>query len=239
MTFLDKSNDISEKLKRIQILQTGAEEAKALKKDAQDCGDRNMNLSALLNLITITKRQKIPLSRLPITETLVSDISGLKEKFKEQPKRETLVRGKKLNRIYDKLQDVYDSTKKIINDAWRQYCEINFALQSPGDLEATVAQTDENKKLVTEYKAVFHTMSPILNTLPDSDSAFDKLHQLHKQLKDILIHIDFNVPEEVKTFLKAIFESQGASLSHLTNPIVVQWLQEHAQMERYKIIRRF
>ncbi len=238
MTFLDKSNDVLEKLKRVQILQTGLEEAKALKKDAQDCEGINRDLSALLNLVTITKRQNIPLSRLPQTETLVSDINGLIEKFKAQPRRETLVRGNRLTRIYAKLQDIGNSTRTVLNVAWRQFCEANFAIQRPEDLESTVAQTDENKELVTQYRTVFQTMCPILNTLPDNDIAFDKLHQLQKQLKDILIHIDFNVPDEVKAFLKAISELQGASLSYLTNPVVVQWLQEHNLMERYKIIRR-
>ncbi len=238
MTFLDKSNDISEKLRRIQILKNGADEARALKNDALDCRNRNEALSSLLNIITIAKKRQILLTDLPGFGTLVGDIGALRERFKEQPKRETLVRGNRLNRIYVKVQAIQESTREIINEAWRRYCEINFALQSPVELETTVAQTEENKKLLAEYKAIFQTMRPMLSSLPDDDFAFDNLNKLYKQLKAILISIDFNVPEEVKVFLKSIAEAQGAPLSYLINPVVIEWLQNHDQMERYKIIRK-
>lgn len=238
MTFLERADTLIDKLKKIQSLQANAEEARALKKDAQECKDQNVILNSLSCLIMKCKRNGIPLPRLSRNDAVVNDISGLLGKFKEQPKRETLVRGNKLTRIYDKVQDVQKSTRNVIEGAWRQYCEIHFALQNPVELETTVAQTDENKKLLAEYKAIFLKMSPMLSLLPDADFDFGKLNELHEQLGAILRNVDFNVPEEVKAFLNAIAETQGAPLSYLTNPVVIEWLQNHNQMERYKIIRR-
>lgn len=238
MIFLEKSENLIKKLKQIQNLSKNTEEAKSLKNDAEKIEERNTDFDKLIILIKIAREKDIPFTP-QINQKLNNQVNDLKEKFKQSPVRKTLTNRGLLESIIDGSKEVYRQNKSKIEDAWVLYRENNYPVEKPDELNANIAQTDENKRQLEEYKKVYHKIEPLLRNLPDNISVFNELDDLKQKLKDIMAKIDFNVPKEVKSFLNDISNNQGASLDYLANPIVLEWLKEHKQMDRYKIIRKY
>lgn len=119
-------------------------------------------------------------------------------------------------------------------EAWRALIDRLGVPETPERLRGHVPGTPGNVALLAEYQRAYSAFAA-LNALdlPRNSDDLDNLSTAVKQCQRIVERMDFNVPDDVLTFLRAV--QQGVATLALVTPAVGEWLRNNNQLEHYKV----
>jgi hypothetical protein len=121
-------------------------------------------------------------------------------------------------------------------EAWKRAVEEYGGLEQPSTVRAQMPLTSENESAARRYDDSFRMFQELARlSLPRSPSDLKNLKAHADACRQAYGFITFNVPEDVRDFLKAIQED-SATVEHLT-PAVIEWLKEKQQLALYRIRR--
>lgn len=169
-------------------------------------------------------------------EAPLKTLTKLLERFTKERSAESLTRRKYWTRLNEQLDETCKSMAASFKTAWHQFVDTAYSGQSPDDLERSLATTDRNIELLKRYNTVHRQLKNLARTRPNERTDFDQVREFARQLSEIYQGFDFNVPEDVKRFLRAVADG-GADLDLLTDG-VRDWLQEQKTSGHYRIVTR-
>lgn len=121
-------------------------------------------------------------------------------------------------------------------EAWKRAVEECGGLESPETVRALMPPTQENESAARRYDDSFRLFQEVARQrLPTSPADLSSLRAHADACRRAYGSITFDVPEDVRAFLKAVQE-ESATVAHLT-PTVFAWLKEKQQLTRYRVRR--
>lgn len=236
MSIVEQCNDIKEDLAHLKYLKANHEEASALGADLEKLENLQKQLRQQVNALQLFRHQNVSVTNLPEGEITATVVKALAEKFKLKPQRQALVQGEEWKNLMTHLPIVASQVGTCVKNAWNEYVKVTFGGEGPETLNARVARTDSNARLLEEYRTAYAIFMDLTQSVPTEPGGFDVVRGQAKKLADIVNKIDFNVPAEVKKFLDAVRFS-GASLNLLTEEVLT-WLDAQNLKSQYVIRKR-
>jgi len=163
-------------------------------------------------------------------------LARLINRFTEKRTADSLTKGQDWNLLEVQVQTTYKELTDVLKAAWSQFIATAYTGESPSQLERSLAITDRNLDQLKLYKQIYTQLNGLARSRPQERGDFDRARVLARQLSEIYQRFDFDVPEAVKRFLKAVAEG-GADIDLLTEE-VRGWLQRQGSSGHYRIIAR-
>lgn len=163
-------------------------------------------------------------------------LSKLRERFAQDPHAEQLTRRQDWTRLKEQLQATRNNLASALDAEWRRFVKEAYRGDAPNNLANSLAGTESNKRNFQLYLDGYNKLNEYARSRPNERADFDSVRELARQLTEIYQRFDFNVPEDVKRFLKAVADG-GANLDLLTAE-VRDWLQQQNLIGQYRIVAR-
>lgn len=163
-------------------------------------------------------------------------LARLIKRFTEDRTADSLTRGRNWNLLDNQAQATCQELTNALKAAWGRFIATAYTGESPEQLERSLAVTDRNRSQLTLYKQAYTQLNSLTRSRPQERSDFDRVRGLARQLGEIYLRFDFNVPEAVKRFLQAVADG-GADLDLLTEEVRA-WLQQQGSSSHYRIVAR-
>jgi hypothetical protein len=163
-------------------------------------------------------------------------LSKLRERFAKEPRAEQLTRGQDWTRLNEQIQATCRTLASALETEWRRFVGTAYSGESPNNLAGSLASTDGNMANLKRYRDAYAQITQYARSGPRERADFDRVRDLVRQLTEIYQGFDFNVPEDVKRFLRAVADG-GANLDLLTAE-VRDWLQQQNTGSQYRIVAR-
>ena len=163
-------------------------------------------------------------------------LARLIDRFNKNRIADSLTRGRDWTLLAEHTQRSCQGLTDALATAWRQFIATAYTGESPSHLERSLAITDHNLHQLNLYKQTYTQLNGLARSRPRERGDFDRVRELARQLGEIYQRFDFDVPEEVKCFLKAV-AGGGADLDLLTEEVIV-WLQQQGYSSHYRIVAR-
>ena len=234
--------ELNEKLALYRIVKKNENEVEELNPFLEKLSNFRKNINALAEKFILLRKNNIitdnslTYNQTPIKTTL-KQLTGIANKFKEKPQKNTLVKGEQWTKLESSLESFIENTEKNLLAAWKLYCRSRFDGIRPEVLDKEVVKTDKNTVLMGQYQSQFASYEKFLKTIPTDIEVIKNLEKICESLKSIDNQIDYGVPQAVKEFLEAIRQQNSAPL-HLLNDEVRQWLKEQNLIDKYVVRRR-
>lgn len=234
--------ELNEKLKDYCNVKNNAAEVEELKPFWEKLSSLREKIKVLAEKFILLRQNNIITdnsltdNQTPIKATL-KQLTGIANKFKEKPQKNTLVKGEQWTKLESSLESFIENTEKNLLAAWKLYCRSRFDGVRPEVLDKEVVKTDKNTTLIGQYQSQFASYEKFLKTIPTDIEIIKNLEKICESLKSIDNQIDYGVPQAVKEFLEAIRQQNSAPL-YLLNDEVRQWLKEQNSTDKYVVVRR-
>ena len=160
--------------------------------------------------------------------------STLLERFSATPKSATLKRGQAWRTMLEEIDTASRELGTAVVSAWKGHRSTVFAGDTPGAIETKLAKTKSNNDAYRVYQTLYGQFKAAFDNLPADKATTERIRKLGVELEAAAKLFDFNVPDEVKSFLAAVQSVGGASLALLT-PDVLAWLHEKGSMHAYRV----
>jgi len=167
-------------------------------------------------------------------ERLRKRAQTLRERFEKEPRAEVLKKGQVWRTCLEEAGETAKLIANAVRERWRAHETEIFTGDTPSAVDRLLAPTTANKTALRRYKAAFTELQQLFRAAPQSEEDIAVARLKARELEDIAKDFDFDVPQEVKSFLEAVL-SGGASLGMLT-PTVIDWLKENDTHEHYRIV---
>lgn len=143
-----------------------------------------------------------------------------------------LTRGRDFRYLCDRYTAICTSLKEIAKIAWREYVK----KACPVVDDDVLRQFDRTEReVVRAIRSIQLRADGIRNRIPTSAAEFQDASSVFQQLREALARLpDVSDNPEVKAFLDATIQEEGAPLSLLT-PAVQQWLYDKGRDDHYRI----
>ena len=139
-------------------------------------------------------------------------------------------------RLLSSVTGLAEVLETAVGEAWKRAVEDCGGLESPSTVRALMPPTPENESAARRYEDSFRMYQEVARLrLPSGSSDLSRLRAHTEACRRAYGSITFDVPEDVRAFLKAVQE-ESATVAHLT-PTVVEWLKEKQQLARYRVRR--
>jgi len=236
MSLLERSENLRDKREKVERLKTTEQETKRLRALSKELFSDYEGLLSVLSVCDLFVREQINFERSSSTSinqglTLVSKMRIL---FSENPQSTTLISGTNWPQLKKNIKATRSQIESCIHVGWDDFSKGFLVGLKPEMLEGAIVPTEENLKLLAQYKETYRSLSQ-LSRQKASTETIRTLKEMGKLKLDIAKQLeDFKAPESVKLFLRAI-SGNGASLELLTEDVVA-WLKEQDHFEKYKIV---
>jgi hypothetical protein len=167
-------------------------------------------------------------------EGLRKRAQSLRERFEKDRRAEVLKKGQVWRTCLEQAGETAKTIAGEVRERWRAYEAEIFTGDTPSAVEKLLAPTTANKAAFRRYKAAFGELRQLFRTTPRSEEEISAARLKAHELEEIARAFDFDVPQEVKSFLEAVL-SGGAPLETLTQN-VIDWLKENNTHEQYRIV---
>ena len=236
MKILNKCREIQGHRAKIKTLRSADQEVKNLRILAIELTRQEESLEKVVNILEAFVAEELPIEKLNKTKYIKAlDVTNkTMKKFSDEPIRDSLVSGKTWPQFNKALNEIREEIISRTDDSWRMFLNSFTSGNSPETLAASIVPTRENSELLDEYRGLYRQVR-MFGSDAKTREGIQEIKTLGARIQKIVQQLsDFDAPEDVKKFLKAI-NSGGASLELLTNE-VLQWLSNNKYLERYKII---
>ena len=236
MSLIDKINNLTERSKKLVDLEKKLAESGRLHELMNDAEAFSRDLGQQVLVTRLFDDQGVSRDVPKKLENALGTLSRLRERFENDKRAEQLTRGRDWRLFKDQLDQVCESLAQINKEQWKRFVGSAYSGQKPNDLKASLAQTPENRANLPRYENAYEQLSRYARRLPAERSDFNDVREIAERLTVIYQQFDFEVPESVKRFLKAIGDG-GADLELLTDEVRV-WLNENNSVEKYQIVAK-
>jgi cell division septum initiation protein DivIVA len=149
---------------------------------------------------------------------------------------EGVTRDASWRKLLSSVSGLAEALETAAGEAWKRAVEECGGLESPSTVRALMPPTPENESAARRYEDSFRLYQEVARLrLPTGPSDLSSLRAHADACRRAYGSITFDVPEDVRAFLKAVQED-SATVAHLT-PTVVEWLKEKQQLARYRVRR--
>jgi hypothetical protein len=139
-------------------------------------------------------------------------------------------------KLLSSVTGLAEQLEKAALETWKKAVEECGSLEMPSTVRALMPPTPENESAARRYDDSFRQFQEVAKRrIPTSLSDLSSLRAHADACRRAYGSITFDVPEDVRVFLKAV-QDDSATVAHLT-PIVVEWLKEKQQLARYRVRR--
>ena len=143
-----------------------------------------------------------------------------------------LTRGRDYRTLFDRYTAICTSLKEIAKVAWREYIKKACPVVDD-DVLRRFDRTE--REVVRAVRSIQVRADGIRNRIPTSTAEFQEAISVFQQLREALAKLPkVSDNPEVKAFLDATIQEDGAPLSLLT-PAVQQWLYDEGRDDHYRI----
>lgn len=236
MTLIERIEILCERAKNQRSLEEKKAESQRMQPLLNDARKLSENLATEVERFRLLRDQGIEMLTPDRAGKARNVLGRLRARFAEEGRAEDLTRGRDWNLLKDHVQATCENLRSTVDAEWRQFVETICNAQRPDDLERTLAHTDRNKTSLKLYREVYEQITKYAGSRPNDRTDFDCVRDLSRQLAEIHKEFDFDVPEEVKRFLRAVADG-GATLDLLTAE-VRDWIEQQQGSERYRIVAR-
>jgi hypothetical protein len=236
MTLIERIRDLTDRSDNLADLDQKLAETKRLHSLQSDASSFARLLGEQVKFSRLLGDQGIECDVPSSVENALSTLSKLKERYDREMRAGQLTQGKDWPRFKEQVEKVCAEAAKVNKIEWAKFVEFAYSGQKPNEVEASLALTPENKRNLPLYRKAFSELTQYARSLPRERADFDGVRNTARQLTETYQQFDFDVPESVKRFLKAIGED-GADLALLTDE-VISWLEENNSTKRYRIVGR-
>ena len=237
MNLLERIDALKVQVQELKTAQLNVGESQRLQTRLEEVDLVAIPLAQQVTLLNIFRTEGIDLSGASDTvEKAVKRIQTIQERFKAESKAASLTKGQDWTLMKKYTSEVTASVKTNLTDNWNRFVESSYSGEKPQNLQRSLAQTESNESALSRYRVEYDNLNLLARKLPESSINFENVRSTASKLKDIYKEFDFNVPEIVKEFLKAV-GSGGADLDLLTDE-VSKWLHSNGTINRYQIVAR-
>lgn len=236
MSLIDRIHNLTERSEKLVDLENRLAESRRLHELMKDAEAFSQTLEQQVLLSRLFDDQGFSRDVPEKVENALGTLSRLKERFENDTRAEQLTRGRDWRLFKDQLNKVCESAAQINKEQWRRFVGLAYSGQKPNELKTSLALTPENQANLPRYENVYEQLSRYARSLPAERSDFNNVREIAERLTEIYQQFDFDVPESVKRFLKAIGDG-GADLGLLTNEVRA-WLNENNSAAKYRIVAK-
>ena len=148
----------------------------------------------------------------------------------------TLTRGRDWTLLKEAVRAACKNLASALQTEWVQFVQTAYRGDTPCTLKENLARTEGNLQNLQRYSEVYAELYQYVRSRPTGRADFDHVRALARQLTKIHQEFDFDVPEEVKHFLRAVADG-GAHLDLLSKE-VRDWLQQQNTSDHYRIVAK-
>ncbi len=238
MSLINLISDLHRQVERLHVAKISADEVKSLQQRKLEISTLAKELHNQVQLIAVFESAGFETLEMPssVNDTL-KRVQKIKDAFEQSGDPSSLTEGKDWVRILTSLEDIPKHIKENLTNSWSQFITQNYSGDKPENLKIDLAATQKNTEVHRRYQLGDKEYADLAGIMPRSPADFQQMKDKGVTLSNIHKEFDFDVPDDVKVFLKAIGEN-GADLGLLTKN-VLSWLQENNTEINYKIIRKF
>jgi hypothetical protein len=237
MTLIDRIEVLSERASGLEALDRRRAESAKLQQLLAKVRPMNDKLGTEIQQMRLLHDEGIHAAPYSIsTEGARKTLARLINRFNQNRTADSLTKGRDWKRLEDQTQTTCQELTDALKTAWSQFVATAYTGESPSHLERSLAVTDRNLDQLRLYKQTYTQLNGLARSRPQERDDFARVRELARQLSEIYQRFDFNVPEGVKRFLRAVADG-GADLDLLTEE-VRGWLQQQGSSDHYRIVAR-
>ena len=237
MILIERIEQLQRRANDLSGLQARLDETRRLQTLQQQAEKVSKPLGQQVQGLRLFRDQDMDLHEVPASAaSALKTLDRLRTRFAKDRRAENLTRGQDWKRMESQVQETSKIINRELDNEWKQFVTTAYSGETPANLERTLAPTDSNRGRLSRYGEAHRQLMASARTLPTARIDFENGCRLARQLAEIHQGFDFNVPEAVGAFLKAI-GAGGAGLELLTEE-VRNWLTQQGTAGRYRIVAR-
>lgn len=227
----DKSCKLIERLENLSSASSNADESESLSKLFKHLEPKAQQIDTIKNIFQVYRSSSIKTKfQTEMMQSLLDELSTLKEKFNHSPISETLKKEKRWDKLIDKIDEFIKLANQQQLSDWEIFHDNLYGGLSPVKIAGQLALTPSNKKALEDFKKIYGEFLRYRRRLPENGRDVNSVRSLASNMA--AIKFDFSVPDDVKFFFEATATSDGASLALLTNG-VIDWLKANNLLNTY------
>ena len=236
MTLIERIQTLRERANGQLSLEEKRNESQRLRPLLDGARKLSESLGREVEQLRLLQDQGISVS-VPDSSTAARKTLGrLRERFAKEMRTEQLTRGRDWQRLNEQVLLTCQSLSSALQAEWRRIVETAFSGDKPSNLEQTLASTPKNLQNLRRFQGGYGKLEQFSRSRPTGRADFEQVRDLARQLTEIYQDFDFDVPEDVNRFLRAVADG-GADLALLTAG-VRDWLEGQDTSSHYRIVAR-
>ena len=237
MTLIDRIEALSERARGLEDLDRRRAESAKLQQLLTKARPISDKLSTEIQQMRLLHDESINVTPDSASaEKTRKTLARLIKRFNQKRTADSLTKGRDWKLLEDQTQTTCQELTDTLKAAWSQFIETAYTGESPSHLDRSLAVTDHNVEQLRLYKQTYTQLNGLTRSRPQERNDFARVRELARQLGEIYQRFDFDVPEAVKSFLKAVADG-GADLDLLTDR-GHGWLRQQNKTGRFRIVAK-
>lgn len=237
MTLNDRVIELTERVKRLKEIQADVDEVGRLRTRLMEAREFAIPISRARSLSDLFRAEGMSVSRnFQEVEKAAANLEVVRTRFAEQCRSASITQGRDWSMVKKYSLVVLDLVTGDLANSWRKFVVEAFNGESPEALSRTLAQTEENRAALSRYRVAHRELTASGQRLPSTREEFGRVRALASQLREIHAEFNFDVPQAVNDFLRAV-GGGGANLNLLTAE-VFDWLVRNGVVGQYHIVTK-
>ena len=235
MTLHEKVQNLKIRAENLGNLQSRVSEVSQLDTRLKELSEKSVGLSDASTKAVFLLSAGLIMDTAPTSVARVHmQLNKVRTHFAATRTAATLTQKDEWSRLLSEMGTAVKEIRSRNEKSWRGYLDGLFTGESPDQMQARMAPTDDNNKVFVHYKKLFDEFQNLKRQLPNDMVGFEKAKEVSERLKSIAKEFDFNVPDAVNVFLRAVSQG-GASLDMVTEEVHA-WLVSNDQVDWYRVV---
>ena len=237
MSLIDRIEGLSKRVSHFGKLEGNRAESARLQKLLDEALGLNRRIEAEVQQFRLMHDEGMSLTLdVANAEAARTTLARLREGYAKENKAESLTKGRDWTLLEKRLLSVCENVATALEASWQNFVHAAYSGESPEDLGRSLASTDRNVEELKLYRQAYADLKHLSRTRPETREDFSRVRDLARRLTEIYGRFDFDVPEDVKCFLREV-AGGGAGLDLLTEE-VRDWLRKQKISNHYRVIAR-
>lgn len=236
MTLIARIENICGRAENQRSIEEKAAEVERLQRLLNDARRLEDELGDEVKQLRLLQDQGISMAPPEKAQAARKTLGRLQERFSKDRRAENLTRGRDWTLLKDQVRATCEQLASTLQTEWGHFVQSAYSGDTPSSLKGSLAGTEQNLDNLARYSEVYAALNQYARSRPSERGDFDRVRDFSRQLSEIYQDFDFDVPEAVNRFLRAV-AGGGAELELLTSE-VRDWLEQHSRSDRYRIVAK-
>ncbi len=235
MTLIERVHSLRSRAEKHGARQVGLEEVRKLEPLLEQARNMSDSLSREVQQLRLLRDQGLALPEPPeASGQALKALGRLRERFAQERRAQRLTRGRDWTLFKQRTEAACEQAAEGLNKSWRDFVASAYSGDKPESLETSLAPTEVNRACLSRYRDAYRRVAGLARKRPESPEDFEQVRALARQLNEIHQGFDFDVPDVVSDFLRAV-AAGGASIDLLTDEVRA-WLERQGKSGSYHIV---